>query len=386
MRRVLRIAARECGILAHNPIYLFCMVLFPLLVVFFFTSMLEGGSPTELPCGIVDLDNTTMTRSIVRKLDATQTSKITHYYNSVNEAREAIQKGDIHGFLYFPKGTTADLLSSRQPTVSFYYSSVTLSAGSMIMRDMKTVTTLAAAGIGAAKLSMLGKSEHEIKTFLQPITIDLHMASNPWASYNVYLTTIFVPGILTLLFTLITTYSIGTELKFKRAQEWMQMAGNNPYIALIGKFLPQTIIFLTMMYGYMWYIFIRLDFPHPAGTPMIAILGLLAVISSQGFGIFMFGLMPSLRMSMSISSLWAVLGISLAGSTFPVFAMHPILEALSWLFPLRHYYMIYQLCIFNGYPLIDAWTNMIILFAFAMLPIIVAGRIRKAMLEYVYIP
>ena len=32
------------------------------------------------------------------------------------------------------------------------------------------------------------------------------------------------------------------------------------------------------------------------------------VLASEGFGIFIFGLMPSLRMSMSISSLWGVLG------------------------------------------------------------------------------
>ena len=52
-----------------------------------------------------------------------------------------------------------------------------------------------------------------------------------------------------------------------------------------------------------------------------------------GLGIFTFGLMPSLRMSMSISSLWSVLGLSMCGSAFPVAGMDTPLQAMSWLFP-----------------------------------------------------
>ena len=89
---------------------------------------------------------------------------------------------------------------------------------------------------------------------------------------------------------------------------------------------------------------------------------------------------------MSICSLWAVLGFSTSGATYPVFAMDGIIETLSWLFPLRHYYMIYQISIFNGYPLADCWINITILTAFALLPLLDAHRIKKAMLEYVYIP
>lgn len=377
---------RECGILMKNPIYLFCMILFPLFIMFFFTSLMAEGLPTELPCGVVDLDNTSTTRGLVRKLDAMQTTHIVNYYNNVSEARQAVQRGEIYAFLYLPEGTTSDLLASHQPTISFYFSSVTLMAGALLMRDLKTVTMLASASVGGAKLSAIGKSTEEARAFLQPILIDLHLPNNPWMNYNVYLSTIMVPGIMMLLFTLLTVYSIGTELKFDRSKVWMRLARENMLVAMTGKFLPHTIIFLTMIFGYQFYLYGYLGFPHVGSIWMIVLLGILMVASCQGFGIFMFGIAPSLRMSMSISSLWAVLGISLSGATYPVFAMHPMLEAVSWMFPLRHYYMIYQLCIFNGYPLFEAWPNIVILFAIAMLPIMVTHKLRKAMMEYVYIP
>ena len=66
--------------------------------------------------------------------------------------------------------------------------------------------------------------------------------------------------------------------------------------------------------------------------------------------------------------------------------MDGMIESLAQIIPLRHYYMIYQICIFNGYPLIDAWVNVVALVAFATLPILVTHNIKRAMVEYVYIP
>jgi ABC-2 type transport system permease protein len=140
------------------------------------------------------------------------------------------------------------------------------------------------------------------------------------------------------------------------------------------------------MYSYEFYIFYHLGFPHPGGMVPMLLLGLLTVLACQGFGVFAFGLMPSLRMSMSVCSLWSVIGFSAGGATFPVFAMDGILQAISQLLPMRHYYMIYQMGIFNGYPLTYAWFNIMALVIFALLPAFVTTNIRRAMLVYVYIP
>jgi len=386
LKRIYRIALRECGIMVHNPIYAFCMIIFPIVVVLFFTSLMDEGMPTDLPVGVVDQDNTPTTRSLIRQLDAFQTTHVVAHYANMNDARESIQRGQIYAFLLIPKGTTSGLASGNQPKISFYYSTVTLLPGNLLFRDLKTISVLGSAAVGKTKLSALGKTGREIRTFLQPISVDLHMIGNPWSNYNIYLSTAMIPGVLMLFVFLITPYSIGTELKFGRSKEWIQMAGGNIGIAVSGKLLPQTLIFLTIFLSFDFYIFEVLNFPHPGGCIPILLLSVLSVLAAEGFGIFAFGLMPSLRMSMSICALWSVLSFSVCGATFPVFAMDSMIEALAQLFPLRHYYMIYQICIFNGFPLSDAYFNILALCAIAALPIFTIGHIKKAMLEYIYIP
>lgn len=386
LKQIVNIAARECAIMLHQPIYGFCMVVFPVLAMIFFTSIMREGVPEKMPVGVVDDDDTPSTRAMVRRLNAFQGTHVEGRYATVDEARRAVQRNHIYAFLYIPKGTTAGLAMDTRPKLSFYYSGVTMVAGSLLFKDLKTVTMLGSAEAGARKLAAIGKSDGEIRTLLQPIALDLHPIENPWLNYNIYLSTAMVPGVLMLFIFLIPPYSIGTELKFKRSKEWLAMADGNIWVAMAGKLLPQFAVFLTIFYAFEFYIFYVLGFPHPGGVVPILLLGFLAVAACEGAGVFAFGLWPSLRMSMSMCSLWSVLSFSMCGATFPVFAMDPMIESLAQLFPLRHYYMVYQTAIFNGFPLGEVWRDIAALAIFALLPVLTLWHVRKAMLKYVYIP
>lgn len=380
------VAKRECKILTVNRIYFFSMVIFPLLAMVFFTSLMDEGLPEDMPVGIVDLDNTTTSRSLIRRLDAFQSSKVVAHYPSVAEARRAIQENEIYAFLYIPKGTTDDLLASRQPKISYYYNMASVMSGSLLMRDLKTISTLGSAGVGQATMRAKGYTQEQIMAFLQPIRINLHQVANPWTNYNSYLSTVIVPGVMMLFMFMISAYSLGMELKFGRGKEWLKLADNRIVVAILGKFLPQAVVFLSLIFFYEFYMYGIMQFPHQGDLWDIILLSLLEVFGSIGFGIFAFGLMPSLRMSMSICSLWAVLSFSMAGFTFPVMGMDGPLQSLSWLFPLRHYYMLYQITVFNGFSLIDAWFHFVALVGFTLLPWFVIMKIKNAMLHYVYIP
>ena len=385
--QIFDIALRELDIIVRkNRIYGFCMIVFPALLVLFFTTMLDEGLPQDLPIGVVDHDNSSTSRSLIRNLDAMQNSRVMYRFASVTEARCAMQEGKVYAYLYIPENTAAKLMSGRQPKISYYYTMTCMAAGSMASKDLKTIGMLGSAAVGQATLSAKGATPNQIKAALQPVTIDAHMIANPEGSYNYSLTTVFVPGILMLFMALLSAYAIGMEMKFDTGKEWLARADNNIVVAILGKFLVHAVIFLLVIFLYQYYIFEVLDFPRLGGVWSIVRLTLLQVTSSLGFGIFAFGLMPSLRMSMSISSLWSVLGISMCGSAFPVPGMDAPLQAMSWLFPLRHYWMIYQATVLNGFPIIDVWFHFVALVAFTLLPWFVLRKVKNAMLNYVYIP
>lgn len=384
--QIFDIALRELDILRKNRIYGFCMVVFPVVLVLFFTTMLDDGLPQDLSIGVVDHDNSATSRGLIRNLDAMQNSRVVYRFSSVTEARNAMQEGKVYAYLYIPSGMSEKLISGRQPKISYYYTMTCLSAGSMASKDMKTIGMLGSMALGRAVLSAKGATDRQIRAALQPVSIDAHMIANPYGSYNYSLTTVFVPGILMLFMALLSAYAIGMELKFDTGKEWLALADGNIFVAIIGKYLVHALVFLLVIFLYQYYIFNVLHFPHLGGVWSIVRLTLLQVAASLGFGIFAFGLMPSLRMSMSISSLWFVLGISMCGSAFPVMGMDAPLQAMSWLFPLRHYWMLYQATVLNGFPVIDVWFHLVALVAFTLLPWMVLRKVKNAILHYVYIP
>lgn len=383
---LLNIAKREVLRIAVRPLYLFCMIIAPVFCYLFFTTLMANGLPTDLPAGVVDLDNTSTTRNIIRNLDAFQQTHIVAHYPSVMEARKAIQRGEIYSFYYIPEGTTEATLASRQPKVSFYVNYSYLIAGSLLYKDQRTISELAAGAVGRATLYAKGATEDQAMAFLQPIVIDTHALNNPWLNYSVYLCNTLFPGILMLLIFLTTIYTLGEEVKKGTGRELMRLADNSITKVLIGKLLPHTLVFFVIAVFYNVYLYGYLHYPCHSGIFPMLLAGLLLVLSSQAFGVFLFGLFGSFRLALSAASLWGVISFSISGFTFPVMAMHPTLQALCVLFPLRHYYLLYVNFALNGYPLIYAWQAVAALLVFLLLPFLVLKKLRTILLQYVYVP
>ena len=377
---------RELKRMARQPIYAFCMVLAPLFCYVFFTSLMSKGLPSSLPLGLVDEDHTTTSRNLARNLDAFQSTDIKFEFADVSEAREAVQRGEVYGFYLIPKGTTREAQLQRIPTVSFYTNYSYLVAGSLIYRDMRTMSELASGAATRTVLYAKGATERQAMAFLQPVVIDMHAVGNPWLNYNVYLSNVIIPGCLAIFIFMITVYSLGTELKFNTADDLMQRADGSIIVAMTSKLIPQYLIFLLMGTVYVLLLYGYLHFPCYCGIGRMWSLMALYVLACQGLGVFMFAMLPTLRLALSFASLWGVISFSISGMSFPVMAMHPILQGLSLLFPLRHYFLLYVNCALDGYTLANAWPYVLALIGFAILPWPCMMRLKHVMLHCKYEP
>ena len=59
--------------------------------------------PTDMPVGVVDQDMSATSRQLIRNLDAFEQTAVVARYPTINEARTAMQRGEIYGFFYIPK-------------------------------------------------------------------------------------------------------------------------------------------------------------------------------------------------------------------------------------------------------------------------------------------
>lgn len=386
VRRLAMIGRRELKMYSHRPLFLFCMIIAPLFCLIYLTSLMSEGLPTKLPAAMVDEDNTHITHTITRILGSMEEVKIVHHYRSFGEARKAMQRGEIYGFFYLPKNTTAKALASRQPRISFYTNECYYVPGNLLMRDMRYASELTGLALTREKLYAHGLTERQAMGVIQPIKIETHPLNNPYLDYSVYLNNMLIPGIFILLVMLSAAYTIGIEWKRNTQLLLYRLSGESPFTAIFGKLLPQTLVFWLIATLYAVYFYRYLQFPCNSGIMSMILIGMLTVLGAQGLATFIFGVCGQMRLSMCLCSLWGILSFSLAGFTFPVTAMDGVLQKLSVVFPLRHYYLLYVNQALNGYSIVYAWRSLLAMAVFALLPVLTLRHYRSLFLNHKYVP
>ena len=382
---ILEVMRREWGILSTRPIYFFGMILAPFLTAFLLLYMMAGGLPQDMPVAVVDEDGSATSRALVRSLDAFQSSRVSLRALSMPEALSAMRRGEVYAIYHIPRGLQAHAGSARQPKIHYYTNGSYLMAGSFTFRDMKMLSELASAKVGLQTGQARGRTEEQIMGAIQPIRVQLEVMSNPWLNYSAYLTTTILPGVLQLMIFLITSYSIGVEIKRRTARSWLAAAGGSMARALVGKLLPHTLIFLLVGWSLQGLLYGWMGYPLQSSWWSMAGAMLALVLSAQSLGAFFVALVPILRMSLSLGSLLGMLSFSISGMSIPVSAMMPAVQALSHIFPLRYYYQIGINQALVGAPWVEAMPLYLGLLAFLLLPLVTLPRLRHFLLHMDYI-
>lgn len=385
LKNIWAITYRELRVFSKRPIFLMIMFVAPLGFLWMFTSLMQSGLPTKLPAALVDEDDTHVTRQLTRILGTMEETRFVLKTYSFTEARQAMQRGEIYAIFRIPKGTTEAALTQRQPVVSFYTNDTYYVAASLLMKDMRKMSEMAGLAITRATMRAQGFTDAQIMGTIQPIVVESHPLGNPHLNYSVVLSNLIVPGLLMLVIMLTTSYSLGNEWKRGRQKYLYEMGDGNIFVIVVGKLLPQTLLYTLIFWLIDLVFYSYLQFPCQCGIPRMMLWGFLAVLASQGFGLLMFEMFPAqMRMAMSACSLLGVMQFSLAGFSFPVSAMDLPFQWLSNIFPLHHYFLIYVNQCLNGYDISYAWTNVAALVGISILAWLFSFRLTDAFLYKEY--
>ena len=371
------VVRRELRIMRNRPIYLLGSVVTVAFCAIFFLTFLKQGLPHDLPIGIVDLDNSSLSRNFARQLDATQLGKVLQY-DSFAQAREDMQSGKITAVCVIPAGMYADVQASRRPTFTYYLNGLYFVGGALSYKNILTMINLADGAVQREVLRAKGVNEDAIMGRIQPVNVDVHQIGNQFTNYGYYLTNIFLPGVLALTVVIILIYSLGAELKYGTSRHLLSTAGGSMYNALFGKLVVYTTLFsviglilILLMYDWM-------HFPINGSIWNMFLAIVLLVLASESVAIFIIGLLPIPRLALSIGALYSVLAFSMSGFTLPVETMPPYIQGLAEAFPLRHYFLFYSREVIFGTGFAGWWQEVIHLLIFLLLPSLVIYRLKGA--------
>ena len=374
---------REFGIIRRKPVFLLGSVGVMAVCCLFYLTFFKAGLPENLPVGVLDLDNSSLSRNFCRQLDATQMGKVIKY-EDFTTARDAMQTGEITSLCVIPQGMNEEVNANRRPVFTYYVNTLYLIGGALSYKNILTMVTLTGGAVQREVLRAQGYSEEAIMGLIQPIVVDEHKIGNATTNYGVYLNNIILPGLLALSIVFVLIYALGSELRYGTSKELMETADGSMAAALIGKLLPYTLIYLVLGLGLDLLLFGVCRYPLNGSILNMMLAMVVFILANEAVAVTLVGLLPTLRYSLSIAALFAILGFSFSGFTFPVEAMPAAFQGVSCLFPLRFYYLLYVQEAMFGVGFAGWWQYIVYMLLFLVGPFCVCGRLKRAWLNQNY--
>ena len=364
---------RELHRMASRRIYWVACLVLPLFSLVFMATIFGDGEMKNLPVGVVDADNTSASRGIVRMVDATPTLQVTHHYANETEARNAVQKKEIYGYLVIDEGA-----------LCYYYHNAMLSVGGEVRSTFETLLKQVSITPIMTEAIALGEEQSAIVSFLMPTSEVEFPTYNRHRNYAVYLSQPFFFVFLQVLLLLVTVYALGSEIKFGTSEEWLQAAQGNIGVAVLGKLLPYTFIFITMGVLANVVFFGWMQIPLPCSLGVMNLVTILFICATQALALLLYAIFPVMGLIISVASMIGSLGATLSGVTFPIVFMDAPVYWASYLFPVRHFMEVVQSLLYLDGTFAYYWTNIVVLLLFLLLPILLLPRLKQAILTLRY--
>jgi ABC-2 type transport system permease protein len=313
---------RELRWLRRRPLLLALTSYVPLALMALLTAIFSAGLATRLPIAVLDLDDTELSRAIVRMVDATPDAAVDIHVGELAEGRQLIRSSQIYGLLMLPKNLQRDVFSGRRPEVVFFYNTQKLTPGNLVLRGVSNAVLTAAAGIQISLRTSEGQPAEIATADLTPIPVQTNALFNPTLNYLHFLLAALLPSLLQVVIVTTSSYSAGLDIETNHRLRILRRLGGGLWPALAGKLLPYTLIYLFLLLVADGVLFRYFDLPlHGSGT-LLLLSSILFIVACQLLGVLLALLLKPTASAVSIGTLLTAPAFGYMGVSFPRHGMN----------------------------------------------------------------
>ncbi len=324
---------RELKALWRDPWQLALVSYVPLIGIFCIWWLFSAALPRYLNVAVVDMDHSSLSRSLTRAVDANPASNVVNYPN-LAEAKLAMQEAKVYAILVLPHDLRKDLLRGHSPVIDIRYNSQFLLVGKLLSSQMQSSLASALSQVAGLKQLAAGVPKPRAEVNLQPVSRQVTALYNRNSNYVVFLLPPVLVALGQLLAMLIFANSLNRELRLGTMREWFShgiwRGIGVKAIVYVPLVVMQGRLILALLYQ-----FLGLPLAGGFGQLLMAQLVMLTAIWLLVVTIF-FLLQDSARVVSFCSALFAP-AFPFMGITFPT---HDMPLAAQWwrkLMPSSHY-------------------------------------------------
>ncbi|PAF47170.1 hypothetical protein BKH46_05315 [Helicobacter sp. 12S02634-8] len=308
--------------------YLFFLTIslvLPLLLGAVVYSIFQASLPRELPIGLIDKDQSTLSLEVGFDLEATSVLHISKRYQNLQQAKDDLSVGNIYGLVLIPEGFERNVRLGRGSEIPLYYNAQFVLIGKAINGAFSQVIAALNAKVGVLRGLVESKVFAASLPQALPIKLNFHALYNPNNNYAQFLLTLILPCIWQILTALGMLNLLDKPSKFKSNS---QALGVN-----VAIFACWGVVMLWFFQG--------LGYPME-GSYSILFLGVLVLAASiSGIVLCIQAVLKDSAKSIGVIAAYTAPSLAFAGITYPQNAMDSFALFWSHILPISYFMELY---------------------------------------------
>lgn len=326
---------KEWQIICHDAWLKALLFWVPVLLSLIIWGIFSTGIARDLPIGIVDHDNSSMSRSLIRNYDASPSLAVTTHFSVNEDATVALREASIYAFVIIPHDLEKNTLLGKAPQVTAFYNSQFILIGKLINSGLLSAHGTYVAQIETFKdlTNTHGNLEHAIGEAL-PISSQISPLFNASTHYGQFLVTAVIPAMWQIIIMVTIVLFWARPLREKSINSWLsqldfmqELVRLIPYVLV---FWLQGIVYISIFYG-------TLQWPMHGSWLLLILAQLLLVIACISVTTLFFFVTLDATRAMSLVAGFSAPAFAFMGVTFPTTGMPFLAQLWRALLPVSHY-------------------------------------------------
>lgn len=311
----------------------------PLLTMALMCWIFAAGQPYRLPIAVWNQDHSSLSRQLVRMLQASPGLDVVQVVLNEAEAADALHRMQVYGVVSIPPELARDVKRGGSATVTLLHNAQLATTSSLLQRDVQQVVGTLSAGVEMQARAKRGDPQQVLQVRMEPVRTQLVALFNVSTNYEQFLAATLIPALVHILAMTLGAWGVGRELRDRSLGRWLQTSGDagGTLAALLGKLIiPAALLWASGMLSLL-YLAVQRGW-QVAGSMVWIGVGLWAlVLVSVAAGALLAAVTMSLRTALSGAGLLSAPAFAFSGVGFPLLAMGESARSWALAMPYTHY-------------------------------------------------
>lgn len=333
--RLLKVALCEWKLFFKDPAAVLLLVAAGFFYAVYYPLPYLYQAAKKIPVGVVDLDQSSLSRQAIRMADAAEQIEIVRVFDNVDEAEKAFAEKEIEGFLQIPYAMESEIRKGNNVTLGIYAPGTYVMIYSNVATGFATSVGTLGAEIKIKRLAAKGYSVLQASAIRDALPLQFKNMYNGIGGYASYV----VPGVLILVLQQTLIIGICILGGPRRSRRFKSLRGMNHFenepllIRYFGRSLSYILHYFLFFAFYHLVIYSLFDFPRRGEIFSMLVFIACFLGASVNLGMLISQLFRRRETGMQILLYCSIPFLFLSGFSWPRESMPEWIQAVSCLIP-----------------------------------------------------